>query len=670
MVIKKQYLSMKTRVACFVLTFFLLISFFSRAQVSLTDSLIRLVNKNNIADSVKIKLYGDISWELMGSDINKALDYAHKELALAQKTNRTADIAQAESDIGSIFNRKAIYDSALVHYNLALKLRQELKHEVKEAGIYTNIATVYMRQNKFKEALDINFKTLKIFEKAGDEVKQAIALGNIANLYYELEQNKPALGFMHKAIALARKSKHYITEANVLVNIGGIKFEEAVIKDVLVNRPALDSALFCFIEAEKIFEKLKASYNLGVVYNNIGRIYTINKSYKEAIEYYQKGLNNRLMLEDAFGIGLSNLNLGEVEYLSGNYNKAVKHLDSASAVFLRLKNYINLKQAYGKLAETYEAKKDLLQALKYYQLYANYKDSVYNTDNAEKMAEMQTRYQTEKKDLEIARQKADLEVRQEKINSRNNIIVFTVLIALLILALAYFYFRKRQIQAKAEKDSELAAQKEIRSKAVIEAEEKERIRIAKDLHDGVGQLLSAAKMNLSSIQNKIKIDTDEDNVIFKNALELVDESVKEVRTVSHNMMPNTLLKMGLASAVKEFVTKIQNTPNLKVNLEIVGLSDRLEQEKESVLYRIIQELVSNIIKHAHATELTLQLIKHDTELTIMIEDNGVGFDTSKISTFEGIGLKNIMSRVEFINGTVHFDSEPGKGTRAILDIPV
>ncbi|MCC6372516.1 MAG: sensor histidine kinase [Bacteroidia bacterium] len=639
------------------------------AQSPLVDSLLALTKKEGLADSVKIKLYGDISWELIGSDINAAQKYAAMELELSVKTSRKADIAQSESDLGSIYNRKAIYDTALIHYYKALKLRQELKQEVKEAGIYTNIATVFMRQNKFSEALDINFKTLKIFEKVGDDVKQAITLGNIANLYYELEQNGPALQFMHKSIELARKANHQITVANVLVNIGGIKFEEGVVKDVLVNKVALDTALLCFKEAESIFESLHAAYNLGVVYNNIGRIYTIHKNYKEALDYYRKGLSNRIILEDGYGIGLSNLNLGEVEYLSARYDKAIVHLDSAATVFLNLKNYINLKQAYGKLAECYEAKNELPKALKYYQLYNNYKDSVYTIDNAEKMAEMQTRYQTEKKDLEIAKQKAELEVTEQKVNSRNNLILFTILIALLLLASLYFFFRKRQVQAKAERDAELAHQKDIRAKAIIEAEEKERVRIAKDLHDGVGQLLSAAKMNLSSIQDKIKITSDEDNVIFKNALELVDESVKEVRTVSHNMMPNTLLKMGLASAVKEFITKIQNTPNLKVNLEIVGLTNRLEQEKESVLYRVIQELVSNIIKHAKASELTLQLIKHDAELTIMIEDNGVGFDTSKISTFEGIGLKNIMSRVEFINGTVHFDSEPGKGTRVILDIP-
>ena len=140
--------------------------------------------------------------------------------------------------------------------------------------------------------------------------------------------------------------------------------------------------------------------------------------------------------------------------------------------------------------------------------------------------------------------------------------------------------------------------------------------------------------------------------------------------MSHNMMPNTLIKLGLASAIKEFITKIGNVPNLKIDLEIVGLDQRLEENTETTLYRAIQEIVTNIIKHSKANKISIQLIRHDNELSVLIEDNGIGFDTSKINEFEGIGLKNIISRVEFVNGTVNFDSTPGKGTTVVIDVPL
>jgi signal transduction histidine kinase len=646
---------------------FFVFPFFGVSQVSLVDSLIRL-SKTDIHDTVKTKLYGDISWELMANDINMSLSYAQKELALAMKTKRNEDIAQAESDIGNIYNRKSNYDTALIHYNNALKLRMDLKQEKKVAGIYTNIATVYMRQSKFKEALNINFKTLKVFEQIADTAKQAIVLGNIGNLYVELDQNKLAENFFYQGLRLARLAKSKLLEGNMLVQIGGIQFDKGIINNKVVSKVHLDSAFYFFSEAEKILMNLNVSYNLAVVYNNLGRIYVQYSDYDKAISYYNKALDLRIALNDVYGTGMSYLNLGRVYALKANYDLSKNYFMKCIPIFMEAKNYINLKQAYGELSEVFEAKKDYLGAMKYHQLYSQYADSVYTNENAQHLAEMQTKYETEKKDLELSKSKTELLLKDEEAKQKNTIIFSVIALAMLVFISGYFFYRKKQIQQKAEMDAELASQKELRAKSVIEAEEKERIRIATDLHDGVGQLLSAAKLNLSSLESKLNLHNTDEQTAFKNAIDLVDDSVKEVRAVSHNMMPNTLLKLGLASAVKEFITKIQGTPNLKVNLEIVGLTGRLEQEKETILYRVIQEVVSNIIKHAKASELTLQLIKHEKEISILIEDNGVGFDTSKMNDFDGIGLKNILSRVEFINGTVHFDSVVNRGTTVIIDV--
>jgi signal transduction histidine kinase len=219
-------------------------------------------------------------------------------------------------------------------------------------------------------------------------------------------------------------------------------------------------------------------------------------------------------------------------------------------------------------------------------------------------------------------------------------------------------------------DAEISTQKEIRTKAILDAEEKERRRIAQDLHDGVGQLLSAAKLNLSNLESKLLNQNEDQKLALQNALALVDDSVREVRTVSHNMMPNTLIKLGLGSAVREFITKLGNAPTLKVDLEIVGLDSRLDNQLETVLYRVIQEIINNIIKHAKASHISMQLIRHETELSVMIEDNGIGFDTKNLDNFEGIGLKGIITRIEFLNGSVHFDSSIGRGTTVIIDVPL
>jgi two-component system, NarL family, sensor kinase len=211
-------------------------------------------------------------------------------------------------------------------------------------------------------------------------------------------------------------------------------------------------------------------------------------------------------------------------------------------------------------------------------------------------------------------------------------------------------------------------QQELATKAVIEAEEEERQRIARDLHDGVGQMMSAAKMNLSAFESDIQFANEEQRLSFSTIIRLVDDSCKEVRHVSHNMMPNALLKNSLANAIRDFVDKMDKKA-LQVHLYTEGLDERLDSNIETVFYRVIQECVNNVIKHASATTLDISVIREKDGISATIEDNGKGFDTTDKEKFGGIGLKNILTRVEYLKGTVEFDSAPGKGTLVSLHVP-
>jgi signal transduction histidine kinase len=215
----------------------------------------------------------------------------------------------------------------------------------------------------------------------------------------------------------------------------------------------------------------------------------------------------------------------------------------------------------------------------------------------------------------------------------------------------------------------LMIQQQLATKAVLEAEENERQRIAKDLHDSVGQMMSAAKMNLSAFESEISFQDNEQQMAFGRIIQLVDESCKEVRNVSHNMMPNALLKSNLASAVREFIDKLDQR-KLQVQLYTEGLDERLDSNIETVLYRVIQECVNNVIRHASATSMDVSLIKDQDGISATVEDNGSGFDTADKQKLNGMGLKNITTRIEYLKGTVEFDSTPGKGTVVALHVPV
>ena len=200
------------------------------------------------------------------------------------------------------------------------------------------------------------------------------------------------------------------------------------------------------------------------------------------------------------------------------------------------------------------------------------------------------------------------------------------------------------------------------------AEENERKRIASDLHDGVGQTMSAARMNLSALSHSINLETDEQKNNFDKIKLLIDESCNEVRTVSHNMMPGSLAKKGLAQAVKEFTDKI-NQQVLQINFHSDGFDKSTDVNNETVLYRIIQECVNNVLKHAQAKTLDISLIKDKDGISISIEDNGKGFNINLMNANEGIGLKNIKARVAFLKGIVEWQSSPGRGTLVAIHVP-
>jgi two-component system NarL family sensor kinase len=203
----------------------------------------------------------------------------------------------------------------------------------------------------------------------------------------------------------------------------------------------------------------------------------------------------------------------------------------------------------------------------------------------------------------------------------------------------------------------------------LEAEDRERKRIASELHDGVGQLMSAARMNLSAFEHDFAIEDEKNKDRLTRIIALVDESCKEVRMVSHNMMPNALLSNGLANAVRSFIDKIDNSV-LKIDLYNDGLETKIDANIEAVLYRVIQECVNNVIKHSKATHLAISLIKDDNGISISIEDNGIGFNVADQENQNGIGLKNIQSRIQFLKGQLDIDSRTGNGTFIAIHVPL
>ena len=214
-----------------------------------------------------------------------------------------------------------------------------------------------------------------------------------------------------------------------------------------------------------------------------------------------------------------------------------------------------------------------------------------------------------------------------------------------------------------EKEKQLAA-----TEAVLKGEEKERTRLAKDLHDGLGGMLSGIKYSLNTMKGNL-IMTPENHQAFERSMDMLDSSIKEMRRVAHNMMPEALVKFGLDTALRDFCNDINQSGALRVTYQSIGLQDAsIDQTTGITIYRIVQELINNTMKHAAARTAIVQLSGRQHLLTVTVEDDGKGFDTSILRQAGGIGWSNIINRVEFLKGKLDIDSQPGKGTSVHIEL--
>jgi len=338
-------------------------------------------------------------------------------------------------------------------------------------------------------------------------------------------------------------------------------------------------------------------------------------------------------------------------------------LNCREAWLIAEKNMLEAKlpMIYKAMAANYEASGNFKKAAAVYKTMNDLKDKLYENANPQAVAEIQTKYETEKKEKQIQQQ-------QFAIARHNYWLVGIIVLLLLGGLLVYTLYHRYQLKQESRLKNEILHQQQIATKAVLEAEERERQRIAQDLHDGIGQMMSAAKMNLSAIENEIPFKHEDQKLKFDKIIGLVDESCKEVRAVSHHMMPH-VLKSGLGTALRAFIDKVDNNV-LKIDLYYSGLQERLDTNVETILYRVIQECVNNVIKHAAASHLTISLIKDADGLSATIEDNGIGVNTNKKNGDGVIGLKNIRTRIEYLKGSVDFDTRPGNGTLVAIHVPL
>jgi two-component system, NarL family, sensor kinase len=611
-------------------------------------------------DTNAVNVLNDLAFEYRGTDIEKAFSLLNRSIKLSEKLHFTSGLALAYNHLGILNKNQHHFEDAIHYHEQALKLRQQLHDEEGMASSYNNLGLTYDTKSDYVTAMKWYIESLRIREKMKDSSGMSASYNNIARIYAKKGNSKEAITNNQKAIRLREQIGDSFWVGQYTSMQGFLHYE--------LNE--YETALSYFKRSLKILEAFGDEAGSSQLMNNIGNVLGETGKVDESIQYHLKALKIQQANEDSIGIYTSLVSLCQIYGIKHDYLKAIQYGKEALKILPVFtgehKMYMDYYEVVGELYKKQGNYKDALNA---YLEYNRYKDSLRQSETNTAVLDVQAKYETEKKDLELSKKDLALTKADYELKKKNAVTISLAIFIIIAIVLSYLFYNRYKLKKEKELNALIIKQQEIRSKAIIDAEEKERIRIAKDLHDGIGQQLSALKFNFSSLHHLFETD-EAYEMKYATLIQMIDDAVKEVRSVSHDMMPNALLRSGLVAATREFIDKIAMNGLLKVDLQIIGLNKRLENTVETVIYRVLQEAVNNIIKHAQASKISIQLIKHENSLNLILEDNGKGFDTNLINEFKGIGLKNIVSRIEYLNGSVNFDSFIGRGTTIDIEVPL
>ena len=518
---------------------------------------------------------------------------------------------------------------AFDYYTRAIEYYRILDDTEKINEIKYIIGDRYADAGLYKEAIDQYEELLTYYEESGNLYMRTYLFAKLADVYnitgdidqeYEylnqsIELNKSLRDTSLMIDFMLKKSRNYIT----------------------LNEK--DSALVMSFNAFKIADKVDDKNRLSKSLFSIAQINLDNREYKKALKYYSDA--ERIIPKKPYSLDRKNIYM----QLSVVHDSLDRHQD-----------------AYD-------------YALKY--AYIN--DSILNHDKVKAEYKLALRFETNEKKKDIANLEQEKEKDQEKNKQQKRALYFLSAGLAMLLALVYFIIRFYTTRIRTEKII-TQQEKEIRMRKIktleddvkmkgmqsmIAGQEMERERIAQDLHDSLGGLLSTVKLQFDSVQARNPEIKDLEE--YKNANKLLDSAVDEVRSISRNLQPGALAELGLVPALKDLINNFDGDHYPEVDLQVYDVPKKINNIVALSIFRVIQELLYNSVKHAKASEVLIQINKENNELVIQFEDDGIGFDMDNLS-HKGMGLENMKSRINFLKGTISFDSKEGEGSSVLIHV--
>lgn len=647
----------------FLLYILLFLASFVQAQVLMNkDSLLKLLPTVK-EDSAGVEFYINLGQQYESNEPELAKQYYKKAGTISEKMNYKPGILKYIFNYTYVLNLQGRYDSGLALNQRSVEIARSINNPTLLGKALFNTGTSWRVLARYEEAVKYYDEGRKVFAGNGDSMLSAQGNDILQLLYFNLEDYNKAIAYGEAAVNYLRTVDEPVWLGTALNNLG-----LSYIKKRLFTK-----AEAVYKESLKIGEQINNVEMQSSAMLNLADIRMQKGEYVMLKPYYEKAIILNKQIDSYDGLTIAYRGMAVFHFFQKEFEVAKKYALQSLAI-ADSNNLINEKQqTMQTLSSIYFALHDMNTGYKYLRDADVLADSIINDKIRKNGLELEEKYQSQQKELRIGKLEGDKKIQQLTIsrkNTLNSILIGSAAALLIISLLSYRNYRHKQ-NIQQQRINELETEKQLAAaEAVLKGEEQERTRLAKDLHDGLGGMLSGIKYSMNTMKGNL-ILTPDNAQAFERSMDMLDSSIKEMRRVAHNLMPEALVKFGLDTALKDFCNDIHQSGALNVSYQSVGMEGSVPDNTTAItVFRIVQELLNNTLKHAAAKNAIVQLNRTEEQLSITVEDDGKGFNTAVLQQSGGIGWGNIQNRVEFMKGKLDVQSGEGKGTSVHIEINV
>ncbi len=647
-----------------------------------TDSLKSLLPESK--GNKKIELLNELAKAIRRESSEECIKYAEEALILAQKEEYTEQQFEALNNIGLAYYRTADYAQASEYLKLAVPLAMQLEDDLKQAKVLTNLGVIQHSLGNYYPSLEYLIPAFKLYKKLDHNKGISTTTNNIGVTYYELKNFDKALEYYFKALEIKQDFDDPYGIASCFNNIG-----------ITYSRIGdLEKALDYNQQAFEMYKELEDDYYIATVLNNLGEVHIDLGNYITADKYYQEALKLSEEMEDDYGVTQVLYNLGQLYLNLNQYDRALTYLNKSLPKALEIEAKSLLSDIYFYMSDTYKAKKDFNNAYHYHQLYAAMQDSMNISEAAEHISQLESQFQVFEKAKEVELLIKNTKIKDLMLGRQTLALILggTILLLLIILFIVQqrrFVLKHRTLEAEEllSKQLEMDRQKmedlvdertsklnvsHIKLRKLTEnlqkAQETERARISREIHDELGQSLTAAKLELDFLKSKNK--NDENITHFTKLSETIKSILDTVRRISRDLHPGILQDLGLIAAIEWQVNQFKESSKIDCELNLPEKEIELDFDQAISLYRVLQESLTNINRHAKADKVHVTLEINDGDFLLKVWDNGKGITDTDLEKTDTLGILSMRERVGMLGGTFDIESFPGNGTTIKVHAPL